>query len=176
MSKISLRYARALLLATGTNIDELKTISSELSTVAKVLNTKSVLDFFANPIINNSEKEKVIEKTFHSAVKNIINFLKLVSLGGNMREIANIAVSFRKIVAETADLVVAQVESPTKLDQKQTDQLSSVLQKMTKKEIIIEQIKNPNLIGGIRVKLGDEVIDLSTAGKLQKLSQAFELM
>jgi F-type H+-transporting ATPase subunit delta len=59
-----------------------------------------------------------------------------------------------------------------KLDKTQLEKITAALKKMTGKEITMETSENPALIGGIKITIGDEMIDLSTAGKLRNLAQA----
>lgn len=170
MSKVSLRYSRALFTALGSNVKVLQAAAAELEVAAEVLGSKEAQDFFANPRVEEAKKIKALEKTFGEVKKEILNTLKLLAQNGKMSEVAAVAESFSRVIAE-AGVVAAQVESAVKLDKTQLEKITAALKKMTGKEINVETSENPALIGGIRISLGDEVIDLSTAGKLRKLAQ-----
>ncbi|MFH1375679.1 MAG: ATP synthase F1 subunit delta [Patescibacteria group bacterium] len=171
MTKISLRYARALLLATGEQVEDLKKVADDLDIVAEVLVQAEAQSFLTSPEVTVAQKDQLIDKAFGQLNKASRNFLKLVIKNGKVRAITEIAESFRAVVAETAGLVTAKVESATPLEEAQIQDLIAALQKMTGKEVAIETSENPRLLGGVKVLLGDEVIDLSLAGKLQKLGQ-----
>jgi len=170
MSKISLRYSRALFTALGSNAKTLQSAAEELDLAAEVLGSTEAQDFFANPRVEETKKIKALEKTFGDAKKEILNILKLLVQNRKMSEVKAVAESFRQVIAE-AGVITAQVESAVKLEKTQLEKITAALKKMTGKEITVETTTNPALIGGLRISLGDEVIDLSTAGKLRNLAQ-----
>lgn len=171
MSKISLRYSRALFTALGNNAKILQSAARELEVAAEVFGSSEAQNFFTNPRVEEVKKIKALEKTFGDAKKEILNTLKLLVQNGKISEIKAVAESFRQVIAE-AGVITAQVESAVKLNKTQLEKITTALVKLTKKEISVESKENPSLIGGIRIALGDEVIDLSTAEKLRKLAQA----
>ncbi len=168
MSKISLRYARALLLAIGENVDSLENTAGNLDIAAEVLGERRVEEFFGDPQVSKNKKEQLIEKAFG---ENLLfsNFLKLVVRNEKVREIKNIAESFRVILSEVAGVATAKIESAIPLEKQQIAELSAALQKLTGKEVAVEMAENTKLLGGVKVFLGDELIDLSLAGKLKKM-------
>ncbi len=170
MSKTSLRYARALLLAIGEDAGKLEEAAANLDTAAEVLSEEKIREFFANPQISAEAKGNLIEKTF-SKDKTITNLLKLVAQNRKIKEIKNIAESFRAVLSEAAGVATAKIESATPLNEKQIEDLTAALKKMTGKEVAIETSENKKLLGGVRIHLGDEMIDLSLAGKLGKLGK-----
>ena len=168
MSKISLRYSRALLIAVGEDAKDLEEVAENLDIAAEVLNEEQIVKFFGDPQVSKNKKEQLIEKAFG---KNVLfsNFLKLVVRNGKTQEIKNIAESFRIILSEAAGVATAKVESAIPLAEEQIVELTAALRKFTGKEVAIEVEKNPKLLSGVKINLGDELIDLSLAGKLQKL-------
>lgn len=171
MTKISLRYARALLLATGDQIEELKKVADDLDTATEVLSQEEAQSFLTSPEVQAAPKDQLIDKAFGQLSKTLRNFLKLVIKNNKTRAIVEIAASFRVVVAETAGLATAKIESSTPLEESQIKDLAGALQKMTGKEVAIEASENSKLLGGVKVLLGDEVIDLSLSDKLAKLNQ-----
>lgn len=173
MTKVSLLYARALLLAIGENVKDLEAAAEQLDLAAEVLSEQKVQEFFARPQVVASTKENLIKKTF-SQNPPILNLLKLVARNGKIREIKNIAASFRAVLSEAAGVATAKIESATPLAEKQIEELAAALQKLTGKKIAAEAAENPELLGGVKVTLGDELIDLSLAGKLKKMERGFK--
>ncbi|MCF7845961.1 MAG: ATP synthase F1 subunit delta [Candidatus Peribacteraceae bacterium] len=174
MSKISLRYARALALALGEKAaaEDLKGTADNLDLAATVLGADQAQDFFANPRVEASEKEKVTAKTFSKLGKTLENFLKLVVQHGRVSEVSAIAASFRAVLNESAGIATAIVESASELEEKEIRSLTNALKKMTGGEVAIETRTDPKILGGVRVVIGDELVDLSLAGKLSRLQKA----
>ena len=174
MSKTSLRYARALALALGEKAPaaELKEVADELDLAAEVLSAKNIQSFFANPKVETANKEKVVVKVFAKFSEKIINLLRLIVRFEKTSEIENIATSFRAVLNESAGIATATIESASKLDEKEIVNLAAALKKMTGSEVAVETKVEPKILGGVKVILGDELIDLSLLGKLGRLQKA----
>ena len=74
-----------------------------------------------------------------------------------------------KVVADQAGLAVATVTSATRIAPDQLERLSTGLAKQYGRSLRINQIIDPAVLGGIRVQIGDDVIDGSIATKLNDL-------
>jgi F-type H+-transporting ATPase subunit delta len=68
--------------------------------------------------------------------------------------------------------VQASMTTARKLDAELTDSLRSALEKWTKRTVIIHERVDPEVIGGIRVKLGDYVIDRTIRRGLQDMRRS----
>ncbi len=71
--------------------------------------------------------------------------------------------------AERKDKIVATVESATSLTIEQTSRLTAALARIYGRPVSVHVMVEPTLSGGIRVRVGDEVIDGSVAGRLAEL-------
>jgi len=85
------------------------------------------------------------------------------------RRIAELLRSAASVVADQAGLSVATVTTATALDKKQLDRLGKGLAASYGRELRINQVVDPSLIGGVRVQIGDDVIDGSVASRLKEL-------
>ena len=65
------------------------------------------------------------------------------------------------------------VESATELDSTSQQRVASGLAKNYGDKLSIEYTINPALLGGLRIKVGDDVLDGSVQGRLDRLSKAF---
>ncbi|MDU0478425.1 F0F1 ATP synthase subunit delta [Staphylococcus chromogenes] len=80
------------------------------------------------------------------------------------------------LVAEVAQLQgkeVATVKSAEPLGTAQTEQLAAKLSRIYGREMSIHTEVDPSLLGGLVIRVGDEVIDGSTSGKLERLRASF---
>jgi len=173
MSKVSLRYARALSAACGKEGKQAQELSAQLKLAAEALAGKEAQTFFANPRVKKSLKIKVIDKTFAAAEPAVIRLLKVVVENNRADEILNVTKDFESILAETTGLIQAKIETASKLEPRLLDKLTAAIEKLTGREVQAETAINPRLLGGVKITLGDdEVIDLSLSNKLNKLSKA----
>ena len=74
--------------------------------------------------------------------------------------------------AERKDKLVAVVQSAAELSDGQVDRLRSALQRIYHRDLVLHVAVEPNLLGGLRIQVGDEVIDGSVAGRLDNLRRA----
>lgn len=102
-----------------------------------------------------------------TACENVISFLDKNQLLGKSKEIL-------KLLEESIDrkehIVRAKVTTAEPLSKKQHDELSQNLKKRyNAKEIEIDHTENRGLISGIKIEVGDEIIDLSLSHRLHQL-------
>ena len=67
----------------------------------------------------------------------------------------------------------ARVESAVALDQAQQQDIQDSLNRLKGGDVTVEFAENPRLIGGMRVKIGDDVFDGSVKTRLTGLSESF---
>lgn len=79
-------------------------------------------------------------------------------------ELSDLAASLRK-------QIVAHVRSATELTEQQRTQLAASLQRIYDKPITVHVQVDPSLLAGVVVRVGDDVIDGSAVGRLQRLRQ-----
>jgi F-type H+-transporting ATPase subunit delta len=85
------------------------------------------------------------------------------------RRIAALLREAASIVADESGLAVATVTSAAPIDAKQLDRIAAALSKANGRDLRINHVIDPSIVGGIRVQIGDEVIDGSVATKLNDL-------
>jgi F-type H+-transporting ATPase subunit delta len=71
--------------------------------------------------------------------------------------------------AQNNNQIRAKIISCNKLDPKEVAEISRRLKDKYKKEIFSMNEVDPNVLGGIKIKINDEIIDLSWAGKFKNL-------
>ncbi|MGI8457922.1 MAG: F0F1 ATP synthase subunit delta [Propionibacteriaceae bacterium] len=81
--------------------------------------------------------------------------------------------SFVALAAQIRDRVVATVRVARPLDAEQTERLRRALRTQVGRELALQVVVESELLGGVRVELGDEVIDGSVAAKLAGADRLF---
>jgi F-type H+-transporting ATPase subunit delta len=85
------------------------------------------------------------------------------------RRIAELLESAASVVADEAGLAVATVTTATPIASTQLDRLAKALGASYGRELRINQVVDPSVVGGLRVQVGDDVIDGTVASKLNEL-------
>ena len=166
---VASRYARALFdAALGLNV--LKTVTDEFPAFLDTINSsKDFKNFLYHPTIGVTDKKRVIGNVFKDRVSAVLlEFLFLAVEKKREIYLVYIWEKYRQLVMEHEGRAEAQVFTPYPLDEGQRDSLRKMLSSITGKQITIEEVKSPELIGGIRVKVGDLVMDGSLSHTLQQ--------
>lgn len=98
------------------------------------------------------------------------NFLRLLVANRRLDLAPQIAAQYEELKAKAQAKLNAQVISAFKLDSKQLDTIGASLKKKFQREIEMENLVEPNYLGGVVVRIGDQVIDGSARGRLQALA------
>jgi F-type H+-transporting ATPase subunit delta len=81
-----------------------------------------------------------------------------------------IARQFELLKSREESVVEATVESAFPLNDQQAQELAGTLKAKFGKDVRLSTSVDPDLIGGVRIKVGDDVIDASVRGKLQAMA------
>ena len=163
-------YAKALLgLAHQSgNVDQ---VVDELDSFVGVLNKLPRLrKALESPRIGFVEKEKIIDKAFMGkASTEFLNFAKVVCRNGRASCFMAIRDSARAMHDEVAGRVQATMTTAVPVDEtlrnKVTDRLSDILGK----QVVMSANVDPDIVGGLVVRVGDTVYDGSVANQLTQV-------
>lgn len=164
------RYAKALLRNVGYEKapDAISEISLVNAIITKSREFKSLLE---NPQFTNEERGKVIQqiaekyKLSEFVVKFVLNLsrLRAVML---LPDIVRIATS---LYFEQQKKAKATVMTPIEISKDLENRLKESLKKVTERELDIEYVLDPSLLGGVLIKIGSTMYDTSIRGQLRLL-------
>ena len=100
------------------------------------------------------------------------NFVRVLIDNGRLALAPEILGLFLELKNEREGVVEAVVESAFPLDAAQTTALTADLERRYRRKVIAQVTVNKELIGGVRVQVGDEVIDSSVRGQLSSMASA----
>jgi F-type H+-transporting ATPase subunit delta len=95
------------------------------------------------------------------------------AVGARERTFAHTIEGFVTLAAAQKNRVVATVRVARPLGPHRRDRLRAALSRQIGREVAIQEIVEPGVLGGIRVELGDEVIEGTVAGRLQQAKRLF---
>jgi F-type H+-transporting ATPase subunit delta len=99
-----------------------------------------------------------------------INLIKLLIEYGRLALLPQIAAVYEELKAQDEATLEAEITSAAKLDNKQVEVLVKQLQVRFGKKVEASVAVDPEIIGGIKIVIGDTVIDASVRGRLQELA------
>src|SRR5262249_23098882 len=100
------------------------------------------------------------------------NFLRTVIENGRLAALPEVASQFREMKNATSGASDAVVYSAFPIAAEQLGALSQVLEKRFGRKLNLTVQEDPSLIGGIRVVVGDEVLDTSVKARLDQMKVA----
>ena len=167
------RYAQALFeLAQEKNI--LQTVSSELELAKRVYESTPELGRVLNhPKISDAQKREFIQKSFGDAISetSLHTFFLLIDRK-RIDILVSMITTFQALAYEAQNMAEAVVYSAKPLTEQDEQQVANVFAgKVGKANLVVKNIVNQDLIGGIKVRIGDRIFDGSVKAQLDRIER-----
>jgi len=163
-------YARALLAfaADAGNVDQLV---DELGEVVEAINGVAGLrDALESPRVGVESKVDLLDKAFAGKVeKGLLHFLKVVGNKGRFDCLGAIASSAKTLRDEMSGRVQAVVTSASPMDSEVVGRITDQLSNTLGKDVSLQVLVDPEILGGIVVRVGDTVYDGSVVNQLSQV-------
>lgn len=169
---VAKRYAVALFqIAKEQNL--LDQMEEELRTVKEVFtNDAELLSFLKHPKLSLSAKKTVLANAFSGLSTAVQNTLQLMADRHRVDVIAAMAGEFIELANDERSVAEATVYSTRPLTTEETEAISSVFaKKVGKRTLRISNVTDSNLLGGIKIRVGNIIYDGTISGKLERLSK-----
>jgi F-type H+-transporting ATPase subunit delta len=126
----------------------------------------------ASALISHEEKSGILDRTLGTqASPMLLNFLKVVSRHGRLDCLRAIHRQAHELYDQMRGRVRVRVSTATPLATELARRVGDNLRRLLGVEPILEQVVDPDLIGGVVVRVGDTVYDGSIANQLKNLRQ-----
>lgn len=120
-----------------------------------------------------NERAKALEAALPKGVPaEIKNLLKLMLQDGNLDQLADVSASLGRVVSGQQAPVKADIASAVELSDKEKDSIRQSLAKQYGGDLTYTFTVEPALLGGLRVRVGDRLIDTSVASRLAALRES----
>lgn len=127
---------------------------------------------FASPRVDEAEKIRVIDRLLGDEFHPIlIKFLKVMASRERLGYLYAVRLAAESIYDEMLGRVIATVRTAVPLTDDLRSQISADLSRFTSKEVKLREAVDEGLIGGMIVRIGDQVFDSSVANQLDKLGR-----
>jgi len=170
LATIARPYAEALYKATSSDLNGAAVWVEELKEIAK---NSQLQEFSDNPNVTAAEVFDVISGVAQVALPEMAkNFLRTVIDNGRLSALPEIAEQFRALKNAQSGSSDAVVYSAFAMDSDALSNLAQTLEKRFARKLNLSVEMQPDLIGGIRVVVGDEVLDSSVKARLEQMKVA----
>ncbi len=172
---VARRYARALFaIGQERGEAELKKYGNDLQQLAEVLDgTPELMRLFRNPVFTVAEKKGVVTKVVAKTkpCKVVKNFCLLLADKKRLDCLPDIQAYFSVILDEVQGIVRGNLTTAIELNDPLKKKIKDQLEKQSGRKIVLEYGVDPGILGGLKLKVGDKVLDASIRAQLDSLKE-----
>jgi F-type H+-transporting ATPase subunit delta len=166
-SPLAIAYAQALLElanesktteAVGQELDALREVIEKNPTFAQVL---------SDPAISTEERGRLLHRVFDGrASKLMLHFLGLVNEKGRLNILSSIAGAFDELLDQQQGKIEVDATVAERLSDQQLEAVRQKISEALKRNAVVHQYVDPQIIGGLVLRVQDQLIDGSVRAQL----------
>jgi F-type H+-transporting ATPase subunit delta len=169
MEEIATVYARSLFEA-ALDQDKVDEIREQLGEFTDALDGDRRLQvFFFSPYFSTQEKVAGLRRVVDGAEPIFLNFLELLLENHRMPALFRIRRDYEKRWQEHNRLLPVQVTSAVELDEETVRHIGDRISEQTGRRVDLSSSVEPDILGGIVVRVGNQVLDASIRNRLETL-------
>ena len=169
MEEIAVVYARSLF-EVAREQDKLDVVREQLGEFADAMHDSRELQvFFFSPYFSTKEKSEGLAKAISGADETFVNFLELLIEKHRMPALFRVRAEFDALWEEENKLLPVQVTSAVELDESTVKQIGDRISEQTGRKVDLSARVEPEILGGIVVRVGNSILDASIRSRLERL-------
>ncbi len=169
MEALARVYARSLFQVAREQgrLDELR---EQLGQFADALNAyRELAVFFFSPYFSSAEKQQSLSTVLVGADEILVNFLTLLIENHRMPVIFRIREEYERLWEEENRTLPVEITSAIALDESTTESLGRTIGERAGRKVILAARVDPDIIGGIIIRVGNTILDASIRNRLEQL-------
>ena len=170
------RYASALF-DLARDERQIDAVSRSLGLLAQALvDSREFGELVTSPLIDRDQAGKALAAVGQQLSIDPItaNFLGVLARNGRKNQLQSVIRAFRRLAAEHRGETTAEVVTANPLNDDQLAALKAQLRTRAGRDVAIETRIDPEILGGIVIKMGSQMIDASIRTKLNRLAEAMK--
>jgi F-type H+-transporting ATPase subunit delta len=169
---VARRYAQALF-DISRKEGAAERVETDLETIDALLRTQpNLLRVLRAPVIARPQKKELVRRLFESQISSLtLRFLYLLIEKRREAVLPEVNRQFRALSFQAANILPVTATVAQHLTREERAHLIEALGHRTGKTVELAEELDPDLIGGVILRLGDTIIDGSIAGQLRRLHQ-----
>ena len=169
---VSQRYAEALFEA-GLELGNLDKIRENFGFVVDAINSEEdIMKLLTHPKVSSSEKKELVKNIFGAYVEQeVLNFLYVLIDKRREGELNSIYSIFKDLHNDHKGIMEITAITAVELDEERKEKLKDALNKKFAKDILLNNVIDKSIVGGVVLKTKDKYIDGSIKGQLNEMER-----
>lgn len=169
MDELARVYARSLFEA-ALDAGKLDVLREQLSQFADALDShRELAVFFFSPYFSTAEKQQSLATLLDGADETFLNFLTLLIENHRMPVVFRIRHEYERLWDEHNRTLPVEITSAIELDEQTTENLGQAIGERTGRKVTLATHVDPDILGGIVVRIGNSILDASIRNRLEQL-------
>jgi F-type H+-transporting ATPase subunit delta len=172
-SSVAVVYAQALLeLAAEAN--QLEAVGDEVGQLSALIDSQDTLRLLLGGRLLTAEKRRgVVEQIFQGRVSDLLyRFLQVLARKNRLEQLPDILRLLPHLIRQRQGIQEVQVTTPNVLPEMESAQLAESLCHILGKKVLVKQRVDESLLGGLKLRIGDQLLDGSVAAQLRMLRRS----
>jgi F-type H+-transporting ATPase subunit delta len=167
-------YATALLELAEVS-GRLEEVSDEVSQLSELLRAEKALKrLLGSRALAMEERAALLERLLKGRVSDTLyGFVQVVNQKDRLSALASILQAFDELFAERRGIIEVDVTSAHALSESEAGALGKALGESMKKQVVLHRYVDEQLIGGLVIRVGDQLFDGSVATQLKLMKRKF---
>ena len=162
-------YAKALF-ASANEANTLEEMAVELKTIAAASKTDGVINTIKNPVLSRKEVVDILVKLFEETISETSKkLLEILAENKRLNLLESIYNIYEGLLEKHKNQNSIEVFVAAEPSQEAKENIEQKLKATYGEDAKIYFSKDPRMMGGLSIKIGDEMLDLSIRGKVNKL-------
>lgn len=169
---VAKRYAKALF-DVALELNKLDVLKEEINSISWVLESENKLKaIFEHPKLSKQEKKDIVNSLFKGkATDEIMNFLYILVDKRREKYISAIKKEYNSLYNTERGLIEGTITTAVPMSVEDKIKLQDKLSKEFGKTIILDNIIDDSVIGGVLIRIQDKIIDSSVKGMLEDITK-----
>jgi F-type H+-transporting ATPase subunit delta len=154
-------------------LEKIVEVGQELGQLCALTRTEPAFaEFLASPIIEKHKRSAVLGRIFRDRVTDLmLRFLLVLNNKGRLGHLKHIDVAYGEMVQEAHGRIDVDVYTAAPVDEKALRRIGQRIREVIEKEPVLHASVDESMLGGLTLRIGDQLMDGSVATRLRRFRQ-----
>lgn len=175
LDEVATTYAKSLyqLAMSHGGQETARNIGEELLAIRSMLDDGKLREFFASRIVSSTDRGATLKKVLAGRISDrTAHFIQLLNDKGRLGHLGRIVQAYDNMVQEALGRVEVIVTSAQPLSADELAGLKANIAAKLSREPVMTTRVDPTLLGGLRLQIGDRLVDASLQSRLRSITQS----